>query len=37
MQHRFGALPVLDKAGDLVGMLSAYDLLAVLEESLADR
>jgi acetoin utilization protein AcuB len=29
--HRFGALPVLDKEGTLVGILSAQDLLRAFE------
>lgn len=33
-EHRYGALPVLDKKGDLVGILSAQDLLLALEEFL---
>lgn len=32
--HRYGALPVLNKDGDLVGILSAQDLLGALEEFL---
>jgi len=35
-EQRYGALPVLDKAGDLVGILSAQDLLLALEEFLVD-
>lgn len=34
-EQRYGALPVLDKKGDLVGILSAQDLLVALEELLA--
>lgn len=34
LEHRFGAVPVLDKDGSLVGMLSAVDLLGALEELL---
>ncbi len=30
-QHRFGALPVLNKEEDLVGMLSSVDLLKALD------
>ena len=30
-ERRYGALPVLDKKGDLVGILSAQDLLSALE------
>lgn len=33
-EHRYGALPVLNKDGDLVGILSAQDLLGALEEFL---
>jgi len=33
-EHRYGALPVLDKKGDLVGILSPQDLLLALEEIL---
>lgn len=33
-EHRFGALPVLNKEGRLAGMLSAIDLLGVLDEML---
>ena len=33
-EHRYGALPVLDKEGSLVGILSAQDLLVPLEEFL---
>ena len=33
-EHRFGALPVLNKHGDLVGIISAQDLLEPLEETL---
>ncbi len=32
LEHRYGALPVLDKKGDLVGILSAQDLLSALWE-----
>ena len=34
-EQRYGALPVQDKKGDLVGILSAQDLLLALEELLA--
>ncbi|MFC1659874.1 CBS domain-containing protein [Gemmatimonadota bacterium] len=34
-EHRYGALPVLNKAGELVGILSAQDLLGALEEMLS--
>jgi acetoin utilization protein AcuB len=33
-EHRFGALPVLNKHGDLVGIISAQDLLEPLEKAL---
>jgi len=33
-EHRYGALPVLNKDGELVGILSAQDLLGALEEFL---
>ena len=33
-ERRYGALPVLDKEGTLVGILSAQDLLLALEEAL---
>ncbi len=36
-EHRFGALPVLNKHGDLVGIISAQDLLEPLEETLTTR
>ena len=36
IEHGFGALPVLDKEGKLAGMLSAVDLLVVLEQVLAE-
>jgi acetoin utilization protein AcuB len=35
-EHRYGALPVLDKTGALVGILSAQDLLLALEELLME-
>jgi len=35
-EQRYGALPVLDKSGDLVGILSAQDLLLALEELLVE-
>lgn len=34
LEHRFGAVPVLDKDGALVGILSAVDLLGALAELL---
>jgi len=36
-EQRYGALPVLDKSGDLVGILSAQDLLLALEEFLVGQ
>ena len=33
-EQRYGALPVLNKSGELVGVLSAHDLLGALEELL---
>ena len=35
-EQRYGALPVLDKKGDLVGVLSAHDLLLALDEVLTE-
>lgn len=34
-EQRYGAMPVLDKTDELVGILSAQDLLMALEELLA--
>ncbi len=34
-EHRYGALPVLNKDGELTGILSAQDLLGALEELLS--
>jgi len=34
-EHRYGALPVLNKEGELAGILSAQDLLGALEELLS--
>ena len=31
-RHRYGAIPVLDKRGDLIGVLSVYDLLEPMGE-----
>ncbi len=31
IEHRFGAIPVLNNEGELVGVLSATDLLQALE------
>jgi acetoin utilization protein AcuB len=36
-EERYGALPVLDKNGDLVGILSAHDLLGALEDVLMGK
>ena len=36
-ERSYGAMPVLDKGGDLVGILSAQDLLAALEELLIQQ
>ena len=33
-EHRYGALPVLNKSEELIGILSAQDLLGALEEFL---
>jgi len=33
-EERYGAVPVLDKNGDLVGILSAHDLLGALDDLL---
>ena len=35
-EHRYGALPVLNKEEELVGILSAQDLLGALEEILSN-
>lgn len=37
IEHRFGALPVLNKQDELVGVLSATDLLQALEMLLAEQ
>jgi acetoin utilization protein AcuB len=37
IKHGFGALPVLDKDANLVGMLSAMDLLKALDEMLNSK
>ena len=34
LDNRIGAAPVLDKTGNLVGMLSAIDLLRALKDSI---
>ena len=36
-EQRYGALPVQDKTGKLVGILSAQDLLLALEELLTEK
>ncbi|MCA9539411.1 MAG: CBS domain-containing protein [Myxococcales bacterium] len=35
IEHRFGALPVLDKGENLVGIISAIDLLRAFADTLA--
>lgn len=37
LEHRFGALPVLDKNDHLVGMLSAVDLLRALDDMMTEQ
>lgn len=37
MEHRFGAMPVLNKEEDLVGMLSSLDLLKALDLLLEEQ
>jgi acetoin utilization protein AcuB len=37
IEHRFGALPVLNKDGELVGMLSSLDLLKALDLLLGEQ
>ena len=37
LDHRFGALPVLDKNEHLVGMLSAVDLLRALDDLMTEQ
>lgn len=37
LKNHIGAAPVLDKAGDLVGMLSAIDLLRALQDSIEQQ
>ena len=37
IEHRFGALPVLNKEDELVGLLSATDLLQALEMLLTEQ
>ena len=36
LEHKIGAAPVLDKTGDLVGMISADDLLRALDDVLRE-
>jgi acetoin utilization protein AcuB len=36
-EHRYGALPVLNKDEELVGILSAYDLLEAFEELMGEK
>lgn len=37
IEHRFGALPVLNKEEELVGMLSALDMLRAFEDFMAEH
>ncbi|WP_444995396.1 CBS domain-containing protein [Aliikangiella sp. IMCC44359] len=37
LEHRYGALPVLNKAEELVGILSAFDLLKALDSILNEQ
>ncbi len=37
IEHRFGALPVLNKEEELVGMLSAVDVLRAFEDYMVER
>lgn len=37
LEHRFGALPVLNKESELVGMLSSHDLLKALDLLLSEQ
>ncbi|WP_210397555.1 CBS domain-containing protein [Motiliproteus sediminis] len=37
LEHRFGALPVLNKEQELVGMLSSHDLLKALDLLLSEQ
>lgn len=34
LEHKFGALPVVDKNGDLIGILTSYDLMRALSVAL---
>lgn len=36
VHHKFGALPVLDKRGDLIGILTSHDLLRALGQVFAE-
>lgn len=36
LEQRYGALPVLDKKGELRGIISAHDLLRALDELLSE-
>ena len=36
LENKFGALPVQDELGAVVGMLTSHDLLAALDEALAE-
>lgn len=35
-EHKFGAMPVLDKNGDLLGILTSYDLLRAFQAAMAE-
>lgn len=37
IEHRFGALPVLNKEEELVGMLSAVDVLRAFDDYMVER
>lgn len=37
LEHRFGAMPVLNKEEELVGMLSAHDLLKALDLMMTEQ
>lgn len=37
VEHKYGALPVIDDSGSVLGMLSAYDLLRAFQDSLRAR
>ncbi len=36
LEHKYGALPVLDKKGSAIGILTTYDLLAAFDRALAE-